>query len=113
MTRPLANFKDDLLAAAAGEPILALVIGEMGWGDYASAGVPGYAEQPRGVVLTWEDAAPWLDYAYDTGHGAPRCNAVYAWTATRVLFVSQYDGATEVEAIPRNPTPCAPEMPGG
>lgn len=54
-----------------------------------------------------------LDYAYDGSFGAPECDAIWAWTPTRVLFVSQYDGATRVESVPRNPQDGTPEMPGG
>lgn len=98
---------------AMGEPIEAVVIGKMGWGDYGSEDVPRYAEQPRGKVLMWEEARPFLDYNFNAGYGAPSCNAIYAWTASRVIFVRQYDGSTGIESVPRNPVDCAPSMPGG
>ena len=108
------NLKQWLLDMADGEPIEAVVIGQMGWGDdYRSDGVPDYAAQPRFTVLSWEQAAPWLDYNFDSGYGAPACNAVYAWTASRVIFISQYDGSTTPHWGPRNPAPCEPIMPGG
>ena len=98
---------------ATSEPVLAVVIGEMGWGDYGSENVPNYNKQPRGRILSWEEAKPWLSYEFNSGYGAPGCNSIYAWTENWVLFVSQYDGATQLERIPRNPTNCMPEMPGG
>ena len=103
----------EYLEETADEPILFAVIGEMGWGDYASEAVPNYEKQPKGKVLTWEDARPWLDYETDYGYGAPKHNSVYCWTKNWVLFFSQYDGATNVNCIPRNPVDIMPEMPGG
>ena len=108
------NFKQDILDAAKGEKIIGVVIGEMGWSSgYNKEKVPLYDVQPRGKVLSWEQAAPFLDYEYDNGYGAPECNAVYVWTETRVLFVTQYDGATCIHSVPRNPEDIDPEMPGG
>jgi hypothetical protein len=109
----MANLKQWLVEMANGEEIVAVVIGEMGWGEYGSEGVSGYAYHPRGVVLTWGEAAPLLDYEFDDGYGAPNCEAVYAWTVSRAIFVSQYDGSTSPQWMPRNPVACKPEMPGG
>jgi len=107
------SFKQDILDAAKGEKIVGVVIGEMGWGDYYKEIVPMYDQQPKGKLLSWEEAAPLLDYEYDTGYGAPECNAIYVWTESRVLFVTQYDGATCIDYVPRNPVDIMPVMPGG
>ena len=109
----MANLRRWILDAAEGEPIEAVVLGQMGWGDYGSESVPGYAEQRRGVPLTWAEAEPMIDYDFGAGFGAPRCNAIVAWTQDLVISVSQYDGATEIFAIPRNPKVFMPTMPGG
>lgn len=106
----MANFKNDLLEAADGEPIEAIVFGEGGWGDY---NMEKWGDYPVGSVLTWADALPVVDREYHTGYGAPECPSTYAWTASRVLYVVQYDGSTSISSIPRNPTDCKPEMPGG
>lgn len=97
--------------AAKGRPITACVIGAYGWDGYmeSDAGLPN---QDRGVVLTWEQARPQLEYVMDTSFGAPECNAVYAWTEERVIFVCEYDGATGVVWVPRYPVECAPVMGG-
>lgn len=109
----MANLLAWLEEMAEGEEIEAVVIGEMGWGDYGRDGVPDYTEMPKGIVINWDEAKKWLGYEFYSGFGAPGCNAVYAWTATRVIAISQYDGSTEPFSIPRNPTAIMPEMPGG
>lgn len=108
-----ACLKDWLMEAANGEAIEAVVLGEMGWGDYGSAAVPNYALQPKGQVLTWEQALPWISYEFNDGYGSPGCNAVNAWTKSRVIWVTQYDGSTSTSWAYRNPTALMPEMPGG
>ena len=116
------SFAEDLEAEAAPEQIESVVIGNFGGRDYADEDDLAYGEDrtplpvpldKRGVVLPWADARPLLDFEYDTGFGLPDCYAVYAYTQTRIIFVSQYDGATAIESAPRNPTPCVPVMPGG
>lgn len=109
----MANLKEWILEEANGETVEAVVIGEMGWGNYGSDGVPNYDQQPRCKVLTWEEALPWIDYDFDSGYGAPSCNAIHAWTASKVMFVSQYDGATKIHSVPRNPSDSKPKMPDG
>lgn len=98
---------------ADGEPIEAVVIGEMGWGDYASDGVPEYATHIRNVVLSWEQAQPYLEYEFSNDYGAPKCEAITAWTKSWVIAVSQYDGSTNPFRLPRNPVDHEPTMPGG
>lgn len=100
-----------LEGAAGGEAIEGIVIGEFGWDSYGLR--EDHPPVRTGVVLTWDEARPMLDYAYDAGYGAPDCHAVWAWTASRVLFVVQYDGSTGVQWVPRNPTSGDPDMPGG
>lgn len=91
-----------------------VVIGGMGWGsDYNSEGIPDFKAQPRNTVISWDEARPWLEYTYSSGYGAPECNAIYIWTSGHVYFVSQYDGATSLCEVPRNPIDCSPDMPGG
>lgn len=109
----LPNFAADILGVAAGEPIIGVTIGsDSGW---SRRRIDERRKVPArfGVLLSWGEAQPMLDYEYDTGYGGVDCDPVYAWTPTRVLFVSQYDGATRVEAIPREPVGLEAEMPGG
>ena len=59
-------------------------------------------------VSDWDSVRGLLDYEYDHGFGGMECHAIVAWTASRVIFVAEYDGATGVESLPRNPEPTAP-----
>jgi len=110
----MPTLKDWIEELAKGEAIEAVVLGEMGgWSDYGGEEVPNYVDCPKGVVLSWEDAIQWLSYEFSSSFGAPGCQAIYAWTATQVISVSQYDGSTTPFSIPRNPVDGMPGMPGG
>ena len=109
----MANLKCWIEEAANGEVIEGVVIGEMGWGDYGSDAVPGYKQSPKGKLITWQEAVKWLDYEFSSGYGAPGCNAVYAWTATKVIAIAQYDGTTWWYWLPRQPVDIMPSMEGG
>lgn len=109
----MANLVQWIEEEAAGEEILSLVIGAMGWGDFGSEAVAKYEEQPRGKLLDWSDGKKYIDYEFDSGYGAPGCNAIYVWTTNHVIAISQYDGSTSSFKVPRNPVDCVPEMPGG
>ena len=65
------------------------------------------------VKLSWETAKRFLSYEFDDGFGGTKCHPVYVWTPTHILFISQYDGATSMCDIPRNPLDCTPYFPGG
>jgi hypothetical protein len=109
----MANLIEWILEEADGKPILGVVIGPMGWGDYGHENVPQYDKQQHGKLLSWEQAQPLLRYEFHNGYGAPGCNAIYAWTEDYVIAISQYDGSTSAFRVPRNPIDCMPQMPGG
>lgn len=109
----MANLIEWIESTAEGEPIQAVVIGKTRWYDYGKENIPTWDKQPRGKVISWEKAKEFLDYQFNSGFGAPGCNAIYAWTKSKVIFVSQYDGSTSIEWVPRDPIECNPEMPGG
>lgn len=113
-----SNFRADILEAASGAQITHIVIGEFGWGGvYATEDTRDIPNDLRGKVLTWDEAQELLDYLYHAGFGSPDCHAIYAWTATHVLFVENYDGSTRVSSVPKHPTielrDDEPEMFGG
>lgn len=96
------------------EVVEAIVFGEWGWGGYSEPENKPVPEDKRGVVLTLEDARPMMQtWAFYGGHGAPDCYATNIWTNQRILWVTQYDGATGLDSAPRNPKAGKPDMPGG
>jgi len=96
-----------------GEEIEAIVFGDWGWGGYGETfdAIPSVVKYK---ILAPEDAAPYMEgWSFYGGYGSPDCYAVYVWTNKRVLWVTQYDGATGLDSAHRNPIDCKPDMPGG
>ena len=106
----MAILRDWIEQMAEGEAIEAIVLGPLPWGDYGAEKIP--PNWPQNQILTWEQALPWISYEFDDGFGFPGCHAIVAWTTTKIILVSQYDGATEPFVIPRHPTAHEPIMPG-
>jgi len=109
-----------------GETVEAIIFGPWGWGSAPSDGKSwdsGYSEPDptpvpfdlRGKVLTLERAEPMMQtWRFNGGFGAPDCYAVRIYTDRRVIWVTQYDGATGFDSSPRNPQEgFMPDMPGG
>lgn len=67
-------------------------------------------EHQRGCLLSREDGLKLLNIDYNAGYGGAECFPFYAWTANYILLVQEYDGATDVTAIPRNPVDCEPQF---
>jgi hypothetical protein len=113
----MSNLKQWILRAADGESIEAIVIGKPNQATALPTKVDvTWARQDDSKynkVLSWQEAEPLIDYPFDSSYGLPRCHAVTAWTKSRVIFVSQYNGATSIEYAPRNPVNHMPAMPGG
>lgn len=109
----MANLVEWIEEYFSEDEIEGVVIGEMGWGTYHSEHVPNYADQPKGKVISWDEAKKWLNYEFDPGFGAPQCNAVYVWGKRDIFLVGQYDGSTFPIVLPRNPEDIMPDMPGG
>jgi hypothetical protein len=102
-----ANFAQEIEEAAYGETIIAVVVGEKG------SGIKAPGENGPDIVQSWEEVRDGLDYQHDAGFGGRECHSIYAWTAGRVLFVTEYDGATSVESVPRFPRAGKPQSMGG
>lgn len=98
----MSNLIQWIEEAAAEEPILGVVIGQPPDIWYA----PDLDPQP---VLTWDEAKPTLDYDFYSGFGQASCHPVLAWTESRVIFITEYDGSTSVNSVPRNPQSCVPQ----
>jgi hypothetical protein len=106
-------YKELLEELQEGETVQAIVFGEYGWGGYCEieGGVP---EEKQGVVLTLEDAKPFMQtWSFDGDFGAPECYATNIWTNRRIFWVTEYDGSTTLDSASRNPTAGKPNMPGG
>lgn len=101
------NLAEAFEAIAEG-PILGAVIGD---DDRRSWGKRDKFPE-HGKLLAWSKARPIIDYEYDNGYGGADCHAVYVWTKTQVMFVGEYDGATGIAQVPRNPVPCDPGFSG-
>ena len=86
---------------AADGPILAAVLANQHDIHVYPKPTPRYA----GKVLPWFEARRILDYE------AEYWGAAYAWTATQVIFVSEYDGNTFVTAVPCHPVEGVPVFP--
>jgi len=106
-------YKDLIDYLEDGEVVEALVFGEYGWSGYSEDTI-FVPKDKQGVLLTLEEAEPMMHgWTYDGGYGAPQCYATYIWTNKRVIWVTQYDGSTGLDSMPRNPLACKPDMPGG
>jgi hypothetical protein len=107
------------------ETVEKIVFGPWGWGSAPVDGEswkPGYGEpdpppvpfDKRGVLLSLEEAAHMMQsWHFGGGYGAPNCYATYIWTNKRILWVTNYDGATKLDWVPRSPIATMPYMPGG
>jgi hypothetical protein len=84
------------------------IMGELKEGEHVLAVVIQGEKEEK--LLTWTEALPILDHDFTTEY--VDCPAIYAWSETRIFFISQYDGSTKLETIPRNPTAGTPTMPG-
>lgn len=104
-------------SATAKEPIEAAVIGLHGHWTREPGPVLAtcYAAQEpiRFDVIPWSVARPLLNYDPDQGQDEADCNALWVWTASRVIFVSRYDGSMSIQWVPRHPTPGTPTMIAG
>lgn len=104
----MSTFAEEIETAANGEPIEAIVLSPARTDFWWGGNERDTPEELTAKPISWSDARPLLDYEYDSGFGGQDCHSFYAWTAHRILFVSEYDGATSVCVIPRNPEPGEP-----
>lgn len=109
----MANIKEWLVAAEqeAGETIEAIVVGEHDDDKWSTSG-DRRPEHQRNVILSRADGLALLDEEYDSGYGGADCFPMYAWSASWVWFIGEYDGATGLASVPRNPVSCEPQFSG-
>jgi hypothetical protein len=112
--------------AGGADKIVSAVVGLFGWAAYhdeepdttaygfdREASRMPFPPEMRFKPQSWDVVRKYLDYNHDQGYGAPECHAVFVYTEDSVIFVSTYDGSTDLEKIPRNPSESRPEMYGG
>lgn len=81
----MAVLRDWILDMADGEPVVGVVIGKFGW-DHDKR--PGEDESPpMGILLSWDEARPHIEYEFDDDFGAPGCHAITAWTQNWVIGI--------------------------
>ncbi len=105
----MGNIKSWLTKAVGefGEEIESIVVGQ----HYnAKWDVPVNADE--NIMLPVKQALKKLNVDYDNGYGGADCFPIYAWTKSRVFFIHEYDGATGLNWVPRNPIDCKPEFGG-
>lgn len=101
----MLNFKCDILEEVGQDNIEAVII--LNGMIYSWRDTPDPRDIPVelcGIPLTWDQAAPLLDYSYDDGFGSVDCHNILVYTSTSVIYVHEYDGSTELCSIPRNPS---------
>lgn len=108
------TFAEEIERAAKGETIEAITLASTGWerSDEDRYSARRKAPSKFGELLSWDEARPMLDYDYARGFGGEDCDAIWAWTESRVIFVHEYDGATSVNWLPRHPQVGSPSMSG-
>ena len=106
----MANIKEWLEEAVEkyGEPIEAIVVGPHDHAKWRNAPV-GVDEN---IVLTPDVALTKLNVEYNNGYGGADCFPMYAWTKSRVFFISEYDGSTGLSFVPRHPVAGEPYFNG-
>ena len=97
--------------AKSGEKIEAIVVGQ----HYNRPNKYSGEDEPEAnenIVLSREVGLEKLDQEYDSGFGGADCYPMYAWSATRVYFINEYDGSTGLNWVPRQPVACEPDFGG-
>jgi len=97
-----------------GERVEAIVFGPWGESPRDEPDPPFVPFGRRGIVLEPDEARKYMSgWSFFGDWGIPGGHAAYIWTDKRVFFVGEYDGATSLHSVPRNPQPCRPYMVNG
>jgi hypothetical protein len=101
----MANITDWLIDAEKeiGEQIVAVVVGKHYDVPWAAPPLPD-----EHVILDRNTALMKLDKEFDDSYGGADCHPIFAWTENVIIVISEYDGSTHLNIIPRNPMACEP-----
>lgn len=108
MANFLKDIQETIRECCDSEPIESVVIATYG-GYYNDDGNKAIPKEFIGKPVCFGDVREYFDYEYDDGFGGTECHAIYLYTQNFIVFVSEYDGATSVDCIPRNPIECTPK----
>lgn len=100
------NAKNVILELTNGEEIEAIMLGCIGWLDDKHENT----FYPKNMV---EEALKVLDFEFDEDFGGENGYRLFAWTKSKVIIKTVYDGSEEYVAIPRNPSDVVPDAYGG
>lgn len=67
---------------------------------------------PSGVLLTWNEALPHLQYEFHDGIEHGGCHAFVAWTKSWVISVIRSGEYVAPFRVPRIPSAYSPSVPG-
>ena len=64
-----------------------------------------YGDPPAvGRILSFDEAKEFLSNKFNDGFGSIGCHYSVMWTAARVYYTHEYDGAVTIHSVPRHPT---------
>ena len=114
MSDPKNAYEELMDVLQPDETVEAVVFGDWGWGGYSEPDVKPVSDKYKGRVMSLEEAGPLMrGWRFNGGFGSPDCYATFVWTNKRIFFVTQYDGSTVLDWIPRDPANLKPCMFGG
>lgn len=99
----MANLKTWLLDGEreVGETIEAVTFAK--YDSYRDTTPWADADALAGRPVDRDTALAAADVEFSSGYGGAGCPALWAWTATALFIVCEYDGATRLQTLPRNP----------
>ncbi len=102
-----------------GEEVECVVFGPWGWNSVndmeSEAPEPQVPPSIMGRRLILSEAEPFLKaFSFSGGYGSPDSYATWIYTNKKVMWVTQHDGSTGLNTMPRHPIQGqVPYMPGG
>lgn len=102
------TFKEEILKTVGDETIEFVLFQQLIDSIYFNSDFPDLRDSAAvkevlGKFITWEQAAPLLDYNYKRGYGSRDCHDIVIYTDKNIYYVHDYDGATWLQFVPRYP----------